>query len=130
MSALVKRSQPNGAWAYGEILGMDVPTRYSAQDHAVFNKIMALDSLVTPALLRMSRRTLWFCRAVAGLLLLTQLDNTNLSLRHRLELEAATGLALIILAFEGTVSRRLMERLYLAFGGVLMVANSLMTQVE
>jgi hypothetical protein len=116
--------------AFGETLGLDVPTRYDAQTHAAIDAVMALDSLVVPSLLRMSTRTVWACQLVAGLLLALPNFKGNLPMRQRLELEAGAGLMLMVLAFQGAITRRPFERLYLFIGGGMMVANSLMTQVD
>ncbi len=115
--------------ALGETWGIAVPTRYNAETHALFDTIMAVDSLLTPMLFGMSWRTIWVCRTLAGALLFLRNDNSDLSLRYELEIETAVGLALIVLGAQGNISRRLFERLYLIIGGGMMVANALMTQV-
>src|SRR5258708_22525807 len=76
--------------AFGEALGIDVPTHYSEEIHATVNALMAADSLVTPAILGMSTRTVWFCRLLAGLLLVTRSHALDLDLRQRLEIAALT----------------------------------------
>src|SRR5262249_20116970 len=43
--------------AFGETLGIDVPTRYSADIHSTVSAMLAVDSLVTPLLLGMSGKT-------------------------------------------------------------------------
>jgi hypothetical protein len=116
--------------AFGETLGLDVPTRYDAQTHAAIAAALALDSLVVPSLLRMSTRTVWACQLIAGMLLALPNFKGDLSMRHRLELEAGTGLMLMVLALQGVITRRPFEQLYLFIGGGMIVANSLMAQVE
>jgi hypothetical protein len=114
--------------AYGETLGIDVPTRYDETAHAVFAAVMAADSVVTPTLFGMSRRTRIFCRWLAALLVVTTLR--QIPLKHRLAAEAGVGASLLVLGVYGTVSRRIFERLYLIIGGVLMLGNALMTEVK
>jgi hypothetical protein len=120
----------NQGIAFGETLGLDVPTRYDAQTHAAIDAVLALDSLVVPSLLRMSTRTVWTCQLVAGMLLALPNFKGDLSLRRRLELETGAGLMLMVLALHGAITHRPFERLYLFIGGGMMVANSLMTQVD
>jgi hypothetical protein len=116
--------------AFGETLGLDVPTRLDAQTHAAIDAALALDSLLIPSLLRMSTRTVWTCQLVAGMLLALPNFKGALSMRHRLELEAGAGLMLMVLAFQGAITRRPFERLYLFIGGGMMVANSLMAEID
>ena len=116
--------------AFGESLGFDVPTRYGRDTHAAFNAIMAVDSLLTPVVLGMSRRTVVLCQLLAGGLLLLRREDSDLTLRQRLQLEATAGVVLIVLAMRGTITRRLLERGYLFVGGVMMIANSLMTETD
>jgi hypothetical protein len=116
--------------AYGESLGLELPTRYTPHTHETVDILMAFDSLMSPPMLGMSQRTIWFCRALAGLLFLLRNDDSNLSLRRRLEIEAVTGALLMIFAWRGTVSRRFLDRLYLLFEGTALVGNSLMTEIE
>lgn len=116
--------------AFGESFGIDVPTKYSGETHSVFNTVMAVDSLITPMLFNMSGRTVWLCRMLALGLLVLRSDQSNLTLRYRLELETVSGVGLIVLGFRGSVSSRLFERLYLIIGGGMMIANALMTQLE
>ncbi len=121
---------PEEVMAFGESFGLAVPTKYSEQTHAAFDSIMAADCAIMPMITGMSWRTLWLCRVLALGLLVLRDPNSDLSLRYRLELEAAAGFALIILGLQGSVSPWLFERLYLMLGGGMMIANSLMTQVE
>lgn len=122
--------KPAELMAFGESLGLSVPTKYSEQTHAAFDTIMAADCALMPMITGMSWRTLWLCRVLALALLVLRSRNSDLSLRYRLEIEAAAGFALIILGMQGSVSPWLFERLYLMLGGGMMIANSLMTQVE
>ncbi|MHB8626303.1 MAG: hypothetical protein ACYDBJ_10945 [Aggregatilineales bacterium] len=114
--------------AFGETFGLDVPTRYTAETHALFNTLMAADAAFTPALLHMSRWTRWICRALAALLLVGRASRGGPELRQQLQIEAAVGLFLIVTALTGHM--RFLEKLYCLVGGLLIVANSLMTQVE
>ena len=116
--------------AFGEWLGIDVPTRYTEESHKFFNAMMVGDCLVSPMLFGMSGRTVWVCRALAGLLFITRKKTESLSLRQALQVEAATGLTLIVLAAQGTVSKRWWENAYLMFGGALMLLNALMTEMD
>jgi hypothetical protein len=116
--------------AFGERFGLDVPTRYPEETHAFLNQIMALDSVVTPMITRMSSPTVWFCRGLATLLAFTSVTNSSLMLRNRLTLEIAVGLAAIAFALVNTARLPFLERCYLIFGGLLMVGNALMTQAE
>jgi hypothetical protein len=116
--------------AYGETLGFDVPTRYAPETHATFNLIMAADSLITPVLFGMSGRTVWFCRFLSGLLFVTHSNTSDLELRQRLQIEAWTGAALLVLAYQGGVTHRFFERAYLFIGGLMMIGNALMTQIR
>jgi hypothetical protein len=116
------------AQAFGELFGLEVPTRYPEETHHFINQIMAADCLVTPLILRMRFPTVWLCRALAGLLLVTGRRSNDLSLRSRLTFEVVVGLAVMITALSRRSRIRTLERLYLAFGGLLMVANALMTQ--
>ena len=116
--------------AFGETLGLEVPTQYSTDIHAAVNTLLAVDSLLTPRILGMSDQTVWMCRFLAGLLLLTRSQQLDVPMRRRLEVEAAMGGLVILMALRGLITHNLFERLYLAFGGATMVANSLMTRVE
>jgi hypothetical protein len=116
--------------ALGEWLGIDVPTRYTHEAHEYFNALMIGDSLITPFIFGMSGRTVWVCRALAVLLFFTRKKTDTLSMRQALEVEAATGLTLLVLAAQGAISKRWWENAYLAFGGILMVANALMTEMD
>lgn len=120
----------NQGVAFGETLGLEVPTRYDAQTHAAIDAAMALDSLVVPSLLRMSTRTVWACQLIAGMLLALPNFKGDLSMRRRLELEAGVGLILMLMALRGAITHRPFERLYLFIGGGMMVANSMMTQID
>lgn len=115
--------------AFGEMLGMDVPTRYPEETHNFLNQVMAADCMVTPVLLRMSGPTVWLCRALAALLAMTSMRGERLSLRTRLTFELTVGVALLITALSARTRVRLLERAYLLFGAVLMIGSALMTQV-
>ena len=123
-------NQPMPRQALGEWLGIDVPTRYTHEAHEFFNLLMAGDSLITPLLFGMSSRTVWVCRGLAALLFFTRKQNDSITMVQALQIEAATGLALIILASQGAFSRRWWENGYFLFGGVLMIANALMTEID
>src|SRR5437879_4829119 len=123
-------SEPNNNPAFGETLGIEVPTRYDIQTHATLAGIMAADTMLTPAVFGMSSRTVWFCRMVGGLLLYLRTENSDLTLRKRLQIEAATGVGLLILSMRGTVTRRPFENAYLFIYGILLIGHSLMTQVD
>ncbi len=116
--------------AFGENYGLVVPTKYSEETHGLFNVLMAADSVATPMIFGMSWRTIWLCRALAGALFVLRDKSTGMKLRYRLQIEAATGIALILLALRGSITPWLFERLYLMIGGGMMIANALMTQVE
>ncbi len=116
--------------AFGESLGIEVPTRYGRDTHAAFSTILAVDSLLTPLILGMSRRTVMLCQLLAGGLLWLRRDDSDLTLRQRLQIEATAGLVLLVLALRGTITRRLLDRIYLFIGGVLIIANSLMTETD
>jgi hypothetical protein len=116
--------------AFGEWLGIDVPTRYSAESHEFFNLTMIGDSVITPMLFGMSSRTVWVCRALVAVLFITRKKTDSLSMRQALQVEAATGLTLMVLAAQGTISRRWWENAYLMFGGALMILNALMTEMD
>jgi len=118
-----------GVVAFGETLGMDVPTRYSPHIHDALDSLMALDCLITPVVLGMSSRTVWLCRFLTGLLLALRTDSEELPLRRRLELEAGVGVLLVLLALWGTVTRRPLDRAYLLLSGVVMIGNSMMTEL-
>jgi hypothetical protein len=125
----VARPLENGV-AFGETFGLAVPTIYTAEIHDAINAIIAADSVLTPQIFGMSRRTVWFCRVVAGMLLLTRSDMMNSELRQNLAFEAGVGLLLVLLAVRGMLTRNIFSRLYLFITGILMVGNSLMTQVD
>jgi hypothetical protein len=120
----------SGVRAFGETLGLEVPTRYDEQSHSWVNTMMIADSLLTPMILGMSHRTIWTCRFLAGLLLLTRGKSDSVTLQQRLQIEAASGLLLIVLALRGTISRGFFDNAYLFIGGAIMIANSLMTEVD
>ena len=113
--------------AFGETFGLDVPTRYPAETHGLFNSIMAADAAITPTLLHMSRRTRLICRALAAVLLAGRARSGS-DLRQQLQLEAAVGVLLMVAALMGRM--KFLEKAYWLIGGLLIVANSLMTQVE
>src|SRR5258708_2669338 len=92
--------------------------------------VLAIESLVMQRMLVMSDETVWMCGFLAGLLLLTRSQQIDVPMRRRLEVEAAMGGLIILMAMRGMIPHNLFERLYLAFGGATMVANSLMTRVE
>src|SRR5438552_4461674 len=81
--------------AFGETFGLEVPTRISPQIHDSMSAMLAVDALLTPSVLGMSRRMVWLCRLLAGLHLLFRSDTPDLPLRRRLELEAIVGLMLM-----------------------------------
>jgi hypothetical protein len=116
--------------AFGEWLGIDVPTRYTAESHEFFNITMIGDSLITPLIFGMSSRTVWVCRALVAVLFLTRRKTDSLSMQQALQVEAATGLTLVVLAAQGAISKRWWENAYLMFGGALMVLNALMTEMD
>jgi hypothetical protein len=116
--------------AFGEWLGLDVPTRYTPEAHAAFNVVMIGDSLVTPLITGMSKRTVWMCRFLSGLLFLTRKPNPSLSQRQALQIEVVSGTMLLVVALRGMVSKRWWENAYLFFGGLLMIANALMTELD
>ncbi|HLY29242.1 MAG TPA: hypothetical protein VKQ72_23045 [Aggregatilineales bacterium] len=116
--------------AFGESLGLELPTRYTPHAHETIDILLAFDSVLTPPMLGLTQRTVWFCRGLAALLLFLRNDDSNLPLRRRLEIEALAGLLLMALAWRGTISRRFLDRLYLIFEGTALVGNSLMTEIE
>jgi hypothetical protein len=116
--------------AFGETFGLEVPTRYSPQMHDSMSTIMAIDSLLTPTVLGMSGRVVWLFRLMSALHVVFRLHDPNLPLRQRLELEAVTGLLMAGIAIRGTVSHNLLDRLYILLSGVMMIGNSLMTEVN
>ena len=113
--------------AFGEALGIDVPTRYPRVTHDLINAAMAADSAVTPMLLGMSRRVCWGCRLLVALLLYGRSIRTDAELRRQLESEIAAGVLCVVAALFGT--RRLFERLYLLIGAVMLIGNALMTEI-
>ena len=115
--------------AFGETLGIEVPTRYSADIHSAVSAMLAVDSLVTPLILGMSGKTVWFSRLVAGLLFMLRSNASEATLQRRLELEAQVGLLVVFLAIRGAITRRPIDRAYLFVAGVTMIADSLMTEV-
>ncbi|MBX3064193.1 MAG: hypothetical protein KF726_14545 [Anaerolineae bacterium] len=118
------------AVALGEHLGIDVPTRYNEATHEVINGAMFVDSLITPVLLNMSRPTVWTCRFLSALLFLTRRSSDSLTLKQALQVEAATGLLVMFAAINGSISKRFWENCYLFIGGVIMIANALMTELN
>jgi hypothetical protein len=130
MASRVEIDDVDRGVAFGESLGIEVPTRYGRDTHAAFSTILAVDSLLTPLILGMSRRTVMLCQLLAGGLLWLRREDSDLTLRQRLQIEAAAGLVLLVLALRGTITRRLLDRLYLFIGGVLIIANSLMTETD
>lgn len=126
----VEMSPVNQQMAFGESLGLELPTRYTPHAHETIDILLAFDSVLTPPMLGLSQRSVWFCRALAALLLLLRNDDSNLPLRRRLEIEALAGLLLMAFAWRGTVSRRLLDRLYLLFEGTALLGNSLMTEID
>jgi hypothetical protein len=114
--------------AFGETLGLDVPTRYTAETHALFNSLLAADASLTPLLIRTSKRTRWVCRGLAMLLMAGRAPRSGSELRQQLQFEAAVGSLVISMALVRRM--KFLERCYCLIVGVLMVANSLMTQVE
>ena len=130
MTSRVQLARRNTGVAFGETLGLDVPTRYTEDIHGAMNVVMAVDSLVTPAILGMSSKTLWLCRGLAALLFAFRGNLTDMPLRQRLEIEAATGVLLMLLAFRGTVTHRVVDNLYMFIGGAMMIGNAFMTEVS
>ena len=116
--------------SFGESLGLGRMIRYTPEIHSMVNVLLAADGVLTPKILDMSSSTVWVCRSMIGMLLLLRNDSTNIPLRRRLEIEAAAGALLAVLAFNGTLTHNLFERAYLFGRGVSVLANSLMTQVE
>jgi hypothetical protein len=114
--------------AFGETFGIDVPTRYPAATHHFINGIMAADSSITPTLFRMSRRTRFICRVLVALLMASRTARTDADLRRQLQLEIAAGLICLLAAVFSNI--RFLERIYLLGGGVMMIGNALMTQVD
>jgi len=121
---------PKKGQAFGESLGIEVPTRYDVKTHDSFDTLLVADSLLTPILFGMSRPTLWVCRLLAGLLVIMRVESNDLTLHKRLQIEAMIGIGLIVFALRGTLTRRPLENLYLFAGGVSIIANCLMTQVD
>jgi hypothetical protein len=126
----IERSDIRGV-AFGESLGLDVPTQYTPEIHSVVNSMIAADAVLMPAILGMSARTAWLSRGLAALLWAFR-DNsiTDVPLRRRLEIEAGTGAILLLLGARGTVSRKPLDRLHLIFSGATLIANSFMTRVQ
>jgi hypothetical protein len=116
--------------AFGEWLGVAVPTRYREEVHALANMAMVGDSLITPLITGMGKNTIMVCWALAGLLFITRQKNDSLTLRQALQIELVSGLLLLVLAVRGTFSKRWWENSYLFFGGLLMIANALMTELD
>lgn len=119
-----------GGQAFGEQFGIPLPTRYPAETHTWLNNVMALDSTLTPLLTRMSSTTQWICRALAGLLVLTAMKNSALDLRARLKIEVTAGLLIIVMGISNVPRVCFLERLYLIIGGVVMIGNALMTELD
>ncbi len=115
--------------ALGELLGIDVPTRYSPRIHDAVDTVLSINSLLAPAMLGMSRPTVLLCRLLAGTVTLLHLENDELSYRRRLELKSLVGLLLIAMALQGIIVRRPFERFYLFGMGAALVSNSLMTEI-
>ncbi len=115
--------------ALGELLGIDVPTRYGPHIHDAVDTVLSINSLLAPAMLGMSRPTVLLCRLLAGTITLLHLENDELSYRRRLELKSLVGLLLIAMALQGIIVRSPFERFYLFGMGALLVSNSLMTEV-
>lgn len=123
-------SAPESMDAFAELFGLEVPTRYSEETHRLFNRIMAVDSAVTPFITGMSRTTVWFCRGLALLVAFTSLPNATLKLRNRLAIEVAVGLAIILFGLSSRSRLPFLERAYFIIGGLIMIANAGMTQTE
>ncbi len=121
--------QPHsGLLAFGETFGLDVPTRYPAETHDLFNTLLAADSMILPALLGLSPWTRWLYRALAALLVAGRRPHTPVERRQQLQVEATAGLALMGAALFGRL--RAIARISVFVSGLLILANSLMTQVE
>lgn len=116
--------------AFGEWLGIAVPTRYREEVHALANMAMVGDSLITPLITGMSKNTVWVCWVLAGLLFITRQKSESLTQRQALQIELVSGLLLLLLAARGMISKRWWENSYLFFGGLLMIANALMTELD
>src|SRR5260370_33007248 len=87
--------------AFGETLGLSVPTIYTAEIHDAVNAIMAADWILVPKIIGMSNRTVWFCRVLAGMLRLTRSNVMNTELRQDLAPEAGAGLMRLVLGLPG-----------------------------
>jgi hypothetical protein len=65
---------------------------------------------------------------LAALLALTGVRSSSLTLRNRLTLEIAIGLATIVFGLFNQSRQSIFERGYLIIGGVVVIGNALMTQ--
>src|SRR5258706_14347078 len=94
---------------FGESLGIDVPTRYTAEIHSMVNALLAADTALSPVILGRSDRTVWLCRILSGVLVAFRTNITELPLRRRLEIQAALGALLVLAALRATITRRLFD---------------------
>jgi hypothetical protein len=125
----VQSANGNGM-AFGETLGIEVPTRYTEEIHAMINGLLAVDKAITPAILGFSGKTVWMCRILSGVMLAFRTNITELPLRRRLEIEAALGALVVIAALRGMITHRFFDNAYLFITGAIMIANALMTEAE
>ena len=91
--------------AFGESIGLELPTRYDSNMHALVDALIAADAAISPVLFGMSSRTIWLCRLLAVVLLILRNDQPDMKLRERLELEAGIGVLLIAVAVCPVVNR-------------------------
>src|SRR5258708_39154224 len=96
--------------AFGETLGLEVPTQYSTDIHAAVNALLAVDSLVTPGILGMSDQTVWMCRFLAGPLLPPPRQPIGRPMLRPLGVGAAIGGLIYLIAVRGTAPPYLLER--------------------
>lgn len=125
----VQPSTSNGT-AFGETLGIDVPTRYTEEIHSMVNALLAADVALMPTIIGLSGRTVWLCRVMAGVLVAFRSNITELPLRRRLEIEAALGALLVIASIRGMITHRFFDNLYLFLSGAVMIGNALMTKSQ
>ncbi len=129
MVSEVEIASTDSDMALGELLGIDVPTRYGPQIHAAVDTALSINSLIAPPVLGMSQRTVLLCRLLTAVITMLHIENDELSFRRRLELKIMIGLVLVSMALQGIVVRRPFERAYLFAFGVVLISNSLMTEI-